>query len=73
MTAKNSQFTREHNERAWMAHTIAALQRPKKMPPLRKLLVRERNRKPQSWQDMQAIAKQWTMALGGEIKAKDGK
>jgi hypothetical protein len=67
---KNAQLAREHNARAWHAHTVAALQRTKRMPSLRKLLVRDKDQKPQHWQDMKAIAKQWTVVLGGEIKAK---
>jgi len=35
---------------------------------LKKLLIRDRERKPQPWEDMKAIARQWTVLLGGEIK-----
>ena len=39
----------EHNARAWLAWHIAALQRQKKLPPLKNLQMRERPRKQQSW------------------------
>lgn len=56
-----------HNELAWQAWHIAAWQRSKKMPDLQRVIKRER-RKPQSWHDMQAWAKQWTVALGGKVE-----
>ncbi|WP_051057052.1 hypothetical protein [Bradyrhizobium yuanmingense] len=65
---KQAQFTREHNERAWLAYHTAALPRMKKFPKLRTLLARDR--KPQSPDQMLAIAKQWTLLLGGEVKGK---
>lgn len=71
MKAKASQLAREHNERAWLAYTTAALTRAKRMPPLRDLLVRDGDRKPRSWHDMKSVAMQWTVALGGQIKTKD--
>jgi hypothetical protein len=66
-----SQLTREHNERAWFAHTIASLERSKRIPALKTLLLDERDRKPQSWQDMKAVAKQWTVVLGGDVRPKE--
>lgn len=67
-SGKAAQFTREHNERAWLAWYTAALPRFKKFPQLRKLMIRERNS--QSPEQMLAIAKQWTLLLGGEVKGK---
>jgi len=54
-----------------MAYTIAALGRTKKLPPMRKLMIREPslNRR-QSPEQMMAIVKQWTLLLGGEVKGK---
>lgn len=52
---------------AW--HT-AALVRSKKLPALRKLLIRHRPA-PQTWQEQLAIAKMWTAALGGTITSKE--
>lgn len=40
----------------------------KKFPKLRALQVRER--RAQSPEEMMAIAKQWTLLLGGEVKGK---
>jgi hypothetical protein len=42
--------------------------RMKKFPQLRKLMIRERVE--QSPEQMLAIAKQWTLLLGGEVKGK---
>jgi len=67
-SGKQAQFTREHNERAWLAWYTAAMPRFKKFPKLRALQVRER--RTQSPEQMLAIAKQWTLALGGEVKGK---
>jgi len=61
---------REHNERAWLAYTIANLQRAKKLPPFKKLLIRERDRPRQSPQQMLEIAKQWAVLLGGKVIGK---
>lgn len=38
---KSRQLRREHNERAWLAHTIASLPRYKKLPDLKTLLARD--------------------------------
>lgn len=69
MKGRAAQFRREHNDRAWGAWHIAGLQRSKRMPALRKLQIRDR--KPQSWQQMKATAKQLTHMFGGEIKARE--
>lgn len=63
-------FKREHNERMSLAWHIAALNRTpqkKKLPSLRSLMIRERAKVPQSWQQQLAIAKQWTLMMGGTI------
>ena len=65
---KHAQFVREHNDRAWLAWYTAALPRFKKFPKLRSMLSRER--RAQSPDEMMAIAKQWTLLLGGEVKGK---
>lgn len=41
------------------------------MPKLDKLLVKIRH-EPQDWRAQLAIARAWTIALGGTIKKKDG-
>lgn len=67
---KAAQFRREHNERAWMVWHIVAMPRSKRLPPIRKLMVKDRDRRPQSSEQMLSIAKQWTLLLGGEVTGK---
>jgi hypothetical protein len=55
----------EHNDRAWMAWHVAALQRMKRMPRLGELLAREH--KPQSTQDMVAMFEAITRMHGGTV------
>jgi predicted alpha-1,6-mannanase (GH76 family) len=64
--AYNNQLKDEHNERAWLAWHIAALQRSKKFPHLRSLLVKESETQP-SWQQQLEGLKQWVQATGGKI------
>jgi hypothetical protein len=66
---KQAQLNREHNERAWLAWYTAAMPRFKTFPKLRALQVRSR-KAAQSPDEMLAIAKQWTVLLGGEVKGK---
>lgn len=40
---------REHNDRAWLAYHVAALQRMKKPPRLNTLLIKRKRR--QTWQE----------------------
>lgn len=66
----NRRSTREANDRISQAYLTARLVRvaAKSFPRLKKLLLRDPNRKPQSWQDMKQIAMQLTLAHGGEVK-----
>jgi hypothetical protein len=66
LKGRSEQLRRDHNDRAWLAFHIAGLQRTKKMPPLRRLQIRDR--RPQSWQHMKSVAAQLTKLFGGEIK-----
>ncbi|QUS40573.1 hypothetical protein RPMA_18315 [Tardiphaga alba] len=68
---KQALFTREYNERALMAWQIAYFPRSKRPVPLRQMMARDRERKPQSPEQMLAIAKQWTQLMGGAIKSKE--
>ncbi|MBR1193240.1 hypothetical protein [Bradyrhizobium sp. AUGA SZCCT0160] len=68
MKARIAELEREHNDRAWLAWHTAALPRSKKFPALKKLMIRERHT--QTAEQMLAVAKQWTAALGGEFKGK---
>ncbi|MGE4339148.1 MAG: hypothetical protein AB7E55_24710 [Pigmentiphaga sp.] len=58
-------MVREHNDRAWLAWHVAALQRADKLPKLKTLLHREKSQAPQrkSWQEQLAIARQWETKL----------
>jgi len=67
MKARAARLMRDHNELAWLAWHVEALRRTKKIPPLRKLQTREQQRPRQSPQQMLAIAKQWTLLLGGKV------
>jgi hypothetical protein len=70
LKGKSAQFRREHNERAWLAYHIAGLHRTRKMPPIRRLMLRDRDRAPQTLQQMKGSAAQWTTLLGGTILDK---
>lgn len=51
---------REHNTAAWAAWHVAALQRTKKLPKLKTMLVAERKvRTRQTWQEQYAMALKW--------------
>jgi hypothetical protein len=66
VSGKRAQFDREHNDRALHAWWVNAFRGHKQIP--RKALIRDRT--PQSADRMLAIAKQWTLLLGGEVKGK---
>ena len=70
--AKEIQFRREHNERAWIAwHTAALAKTGKRMPKLEKLLLREKSNKPQTWQEQRKIVRMINAMLGGkDLKGK---
>jgi len=57
----------EHNARAWLAWHVAALQRSKKMPPLKRLMAQEKRRR-QTWQEQLKMVELWQAVLGGEKK-----
>lgn len=67
LEARASYEIREQNRIAWLAWHVASLQRAKRLPSLRKMMVRERHRKPQSPEEMLRIAKLWTQVLGGTV------
>lgn len=62
-------LAREWNRAAWNTWHVAGFASfSKKMPPLRKLLVREPLPRPrQTWQQQLAIAKLWVASRGGTI------
>ena len=57
----------EHNSRAWLAWHVAALQRAKKMPPLKKLLAQEKRRR-QTWQEQLQVVQLWQALFDMEKK-----
>lgn len=66
---------REHNDRAWLAHTTAALHRSegKRFPPLSRLQLRDaaRRRTVDDPDDMLALVKMMNAALGGNVVTVD--
>lgn len=58
---------REDDSRAWLAWHIAALSRAQKLPKLEAMLTQREKTKPQDWKQQRAIARMWTIALGGKV------
>ena len=56
----------EHNERAWLAWHVAALQRTKKIPSLQKLTMKPRIRQSKLEEQLQGL-KNWVQASGGKV------
>jgi hypothetical protein len=52
-------FEREHNARAWLAWHIAALQRMKKLPDLKRMTMKNTSRPRQTWRQQLAIMTEW--------------
>lgn len=67
MNGKLRAARREHNQRAWLAWHVAALQRAKKLPTLKSMLARDRPR-PQSWQQQSTIMQSWAVAHNGKLR-----
>jgi len=65
MKARQRQLRDEHNARAWIAWTTAALTRAKKMPKLERLMVKDHSRRRQTAAEQYEIVKAWNAALGG--------
>lgn len=66
-SANEDRRIREHNERAWSAWHIAALQRTKKMPALRSLYAKPRML---TVDEKTNALKNWAIATGGKIVYK---
>jgi len=59
----------EQRARAWLAWHIVALDRTKRLPPLKDLLGPARKPKePQTWQEQMRIARQLNAAFGGTVQ-----
>lgn len=64
MEGQACRLRREQNANAWLAWHIEALARAKKLPKLKTLLSGERTQsRPQTWQEMKAIAMMWKSAI----------
>lgn len=57
--AAAKRFEREHNARVWLAWHIAAMQRMKKMPDIKKMFLNNASRPRQSWQQQLQIMTKW--------------
>lgn len=57
----NDRLLREHNERAWLAWHVSALQRTKKLPKLKNLISKPAASKRQTWQQQMAVMDQWVV------------
>lgn len=57
----NDRIVREHNQRAWLAWHIAALQRAKRLPKLKTLLAKSASRSRLTWQQQMAVMDQWVV------------
>lgn len=58
----------EQKARAWLAWHIVALDRTKRLPPLKSLVGPAKpERKAQTWQEQAAIARQLNAAFGGRV------
>lgn len=68
MKGRFAELRQQHNDRAWLAWHVAYLPRGKHPVKLQKLLMRERV--VQTPEQMLAIAKSWTLALGGKIEGR---
>jgi hypothetical protein len=64
--ATGRRLAREHNERAWIAWNIAALQRCKRLPPLKSLTIRTKQPRRQTWQEQLHVARMITAAFSGK-------
>lgn len=62
----------EQRARAWLAWHIVALDRSKRLPPLKSLLGPSKQEKqPQTWQQQLTIVKQLNAAFGGTVTVRD--
>lgn len=57
--AAAKKFEREHNARVWLAWHTAALQRMKKLPDIKKMMLSNSSRPRQSWRQQLQIMTDW--------------
>lgn len=65
--AAQQRMINEHNGRAWLAHTIIALDRQKRLQRLEALQIKRRRMRDQTWQQQMALCRMITAAYGGTI------
>lgn len=66
-TAARRRLENEHNGRAWLAHTIEALHRQKRLQRLETLMIKRRSNRKQTWKEQMNICRMITAAYGGTI------
>lgn len=69
MEAATERRTLEHNDRAWLAWHIAALQRATRLPGLDRLKAKKQTA-PEHWEKQLADLKSWVIATGGKVIVK---
>jgi len=62
--AARERITNEHNNRAWLAWNIVALDRSKRLPNLDKLMIRRRGRTPQTLEEQRAVLRMIASTYG---------
>lgn len=62
---RQTAFNLQHNQNAWLAWHVAALQRSKRMPPLHKLMVKQKQTT--TLEDQLEGLKHWVQATGGQV------
>lgn len=70
--AMNTRARLEHNRRAWAVWHIAALSRAKKLPSLKRLMMKEPPRE-QTWQQQAAMFEAFAAAHNARLKRIESK
>ena len=70
--ADELRLAHEHRARTWLAWHVVALDRTKRLPPLKSLLGPAKpERKGQTWQEQARIARQLNAAFGGSVTQRE--
>ncbi len=65
-TAARRRLESEHNGRAWLAHTIEALSRQKRLQRLDTLLIKRRPARDQTWHEQMMLCQMIASAYGSK-------
>jgi hypothetical protein len=65
-TAARHRLENEHNGRAWLAHTIEALHRQKRLQRLDTLTIKRRRTRDQTWQEQMQLCRMIAAAYGSK-------